>query len=913
MKKNWIFLTGLLSLVGTLQSANRAASLQEGIELRRISEYCKEKNYHAVKSQIHGFLSKHPHSESADALHAMLGDIFFSEGDFQSALTAYDQIQKEEFKTRTEFRRIHSLHQLAQFEKVIAATGALLKNEKSAHPELPTLRMQLANALFRQSLAAEDRENKLKLLHLAKEQFKLLVNSEYADQTIAPLAHIYAFLKEYPQAVKMYQLLVEKDEKNKEEFLLQALQLQLKFDRSAAIETCQKIYALNGTAAPQAAFNQLSLLFQEKRYRDIALFQDKTLKHISPEHLPLAHYYIGRSLHHIGDFAQAAANLEKFLSKSTDDALRVKNGLLTLLVCAKEIDDLALFEKTLSHIKSAFPKDPETIKATLLHTQLCRSKGQIEKAACDLKDLLDTFPDLPEKDNILYDYALLLSQQEQWMDSGLAFEAFLKQFPAHPQHKNGWRNLVHCHFKAAAGASPETSFVKKEQLCGALNRALKEKGLFSPEERKKMRFCLAAAWYEIHKYDNCLGELAEFLKDYSNDAQIGEAYVLTALSHYNGTKDLDLFTSYAEKALSHQPSLPEASKLHLNLFNTYLTLAGVKNTQEKSDMLLKAADHLYQVLDHPLKKENQLWLADFYFHQYKESGPQQSPLFLDRSIAVLEKILNFTPQNPSLAITADKIEMEAEAIKLAELYSDKKKNQQRIDVLLALTEGYKGHPDFAWKYQRLAHFELATAFKEEKQFDRALSAYTFLIESSSHATSYFSLAAQLDKTLLEFSLLDAAAKKEDAPQMQAICDALKDLEIKRKLFSEPCHLEAALSYIDITASLSTAEQQADRRLLLLDQLKFSFSCLDDPLVVQYLSTKGEFPEKHELYQQYMELISAEILGSQAAKANRSGDKDQCLSLSDKAIDKLFVLSSQASHPRLKERVEKSREALKQIL
>ena len=264
MKKNWIFLTGLLSLVGTLQSANRAASLQEGIELRRISEYCKEKNYHAVKSQIHGFLSKHPHSESADALNAMLGDILFSENDFQSALSAYNQIQNEEFKSKTEFHRIHCLHQLAQFEEVISSTSVLLKKDKSAHPELPTLRMQLANALFRQSLAAEDRENKLKLLHLAKEQFKLLVNSEYADQTIAPLAHIYAFLKEYPQAVKMYQLLVEKDGKNKEEYLLQALQLQLKFDRSAAIETCQKIYTLNGTAAPQAAFNQLSLLFQEK-------------------------------------------------------------------------------------------------------------------------------------------------------------------------------------------------------------------------------------------------------------------------------------------------------------------------------------------------------------------------------------------------------------------------------------------------------------------------------------------------------------------------------------------------------------------------------------------------------------------------------------------------------------------------
>src|ERR1700722_4270606 len=115
MKKNWLLLSGLVSLIGTLSASDRTSSLQEGLELRRIAEYCKEKNFNAVKAQIHSFLNKHPHSDSGDALYAMLGDILFSENDFLSALTAYNLIKKEELQLKTEFRRIPCLHQLVSF------------------------------------------------------------------------------------------------------------------------------------------------------------------------------------------------------------------------------------------------------------------------------------------------------------------------------------------------------------------------------------------------------------------------------------------------------------------------------------------------------------------------------------------------------------------------------------------------------------------------------------------------------------------------------------------------------------------------------------------------------------------------------------------------------------------------------
>ncbi|HEY2810191.1 MAG TPA: tetratricopeptide repeat protein [Rhabdochlamydiaceae bacterium] len=915
MKKKWIVLSGLLSLIGTLSAQDKVSSLQEGVELRRIAEYCKEKNFYAVKTHVNNFLTKFPHSDTKHALHAMLGDVYFAESDFSAALNEYNSIKKQELWIKTEFRRIHCLHQLKRYEELIDATLAFIRNEHASPQELPALRFQLGNALFQQSFAAEDQESKTKLLQFAKEQFKLIGQTEYQDQVLVPLALVHTCLKEYPQAVKIYTYLSEKDSKNKEEYLLQMLQLQLRYDKDGAIETCQKIYTLDGPAASQAAFNQLSLLFQEKRYRDLIHFQDKAIKYISKEHLPLAHYFIGRGLFHIGDNARAATHLNKYLSaQSEENHGRLKNALLTVLHCAKESENSELFEKTLSQIKEKFPKDPETAKATLLHAQLCKRQGKIHKAIENLQELLDDFSDLSQRDSILYDYAMLLAKEHKWMESASAFETFIKKFSSHPQCHTAWRHLIQCKQNCVHKATPDTLFVAREELGNTLNRALKEKAIFSAEERRTLRFIYARTLYEIQKYDRALGELAEYVKDYHDDHRVSEAYLLVSLCHYYGTQDLDLFTSYAEKALALQPNLPEAALLHVNLFNTYLSQTEKKHVHEKNEMLLKAADHLFQCLDHPMKKDNQLWLANFYFQNFKESQYPTTAFFLERSISVLEKILQFNPITAQLKIPDDAYEMEAEAIKLAELYNAKSKHMERITLLQSLIEEYKRHTEYAWKYQRLAHFELAMAYKENKQYDKALKVYSFLIDSSSHSPSYFATAAQLEKTLLEFSLLKADQKKETSKEMQDIFDALKDLEIKRKLFSEPCHLEAGLSYIDIIAGSPSTEQEIERKILLLSQLQENFSALDDPLVTQYLSTKEEFPEKHQLLQQYMQLIASDMMCLKAQLAKTRGEKEKSLEFSQQAQDQLVTLSSHtALHARLKERVEKSREALKQIL
>lgn len=889
----------------TLSATEKGPSLQEGIELRRISEYFKEKNYSAVKLQAQNFLNKHPHSSSSDALSALLGDIFFVEKDYSAALSAYERIERGELQSKTQFRRIHCLHQLGRYADVITATRAFLNSDRIVSEEDAVLRLQLGYALMHRAAEMKEQENKKKGLLEAKQEFYRLENTKWAAEALGPLAHIHVGLKEYAPAIKLYRRLSETDARHKEAYLLQIVDLQLKYDRSSAIETYEQIYTLSGPAAHQAAFNQLCLLFQEKRYREIAHFQDKGLEHIAEEQLPAAHYMIGKGLFYIGDHAQAIKHLQAFLAKP-DERNKIKSALFTLLHCAKQGDDFALFERTLKEIKISYPKEEETVKAQLLYAQFAVKQGKGELALYHLKDLLDTNSDPAQRDAILYNYAQILAQEQKWVDSAAAFDAFLKKAQAHPQRKTSWRHLVRCRFHAIEQASPETRFVTKEELTTAITHALKEHA-FTPEESVQIRFILAKTLFEIQKYSGALEELSSFAVDYPKSAQLSAVYTLTALTHLHTSNDRDLYTLFLEKALTASPPKEEALKLHLALFNSYLERVEAKSDEEKKELLFKAADHLFLALDHPMKKENQLWLAQFYLTQYQNRV--QDNAFLDRCIVVLEKALSYTASAGSLKIPQESLEMEAEALKLAALYAEKKRMGDKITLLQALTQEYKEHPDKDWKYQRLSLFELAKAYQEEKQHAHALQTYSFLIETSERAPSYYSSAAQLEKTLLQLSLLTPEQQKEEAVEMQAICDALKDLEIKRKLFSEPCHLEAALSYADVTAAFCTAEQKAQRKIFLLGQIKENFSSGEDPLVKSYLSGKETFPEKYALYQQYMALVDADLLILQARVAIQDNDKEKAASLKQKAADLLHLLPSDSAEPRLKERVEKSKEAL----
>src|SRR5581483_9267426 len=514
-----------------------------------------------------------------------------------------------------------------------------------------------------------------------------------------------------------------------------------------------------------------------------------------------------RSLFLTKDFSKAIPPLSDALLSHTLDSSQEKNALIALIVCAKETQDLSLFEKTLGQLKSEFSEDEDTLKCVLMHAQLCREKQEWSKSRAAIQSLLEIYPEHPQRPALVYEEAVLLLKENKPDLAAVAFEAFLEEFPQASQRLNALRYLVISRQEALKEASVESQKVKQHLLMDALERSLNENKIFSSAARKKLRWLLGRMQYELNQYDEAIDTLSEYVLDFGNDPTCADACLLLAYSHLKGSQDQIHFLLNAERALVYNPELEGALDLRLALFNTYLELAEKAPLEEKKEVIAKAANHLFLSLDaQTVSKENQHWLASYYFQQHQK-GQEAA---IHRAATVLEKLLGIQGDDVSLSISDHSLDMEGEAIKLASAYEKMGHFSRRALLLEFLIAEQSSRPQLDWKYQRMAQFELGKTYLALDDKKKAATAFSHLISTSSHTSSYFALAAQLEKAKLDFSLLNEQEDRERA--ISAICDALKDVQIKRKLHSEPLHLEAALSYVEIKTQLAAIDRQSECKL-----------------------------------------------------------------------------------------------------
>lgn len=871
-------------------SKNIESSLEESLALRRISEYWKEKDYHTVKTQIEVFLSRNPASSYSDRLYAMLGDLHFQERNYEEAIAAYDKIQDKEFILKSQFHKLHSYYETGKHDELILSADLFLKNPNSSVEEIHTINFEVAESYFHLAQTCGDENKKEALLREALSKYQQVMETKYCDLTLIPQAYAYEFLKEYSQAASLYLLLAQKKSEKKEDWLFRAAAMQLHFDRNDAIDTFGNITELCGENVSKAAFNHLNLLFQEKRYKDFILAQDKSISYIPENQISTIRYFLGRSLFLTKNFSKAIAPLSEALDSKDLDSSQEKNALLALIVCAKEMQDLPLLEKTLSQLKTRFAGDDETAKSILIHAQFCREKQEWQKSRSSIRELLEIHPKHPDRQALLYDEAILLSQEGKVDEAASALETFLEEFPKASQRPNALRHIVICRQESLKNASIESQKIKQHLLMDSLETALDESKTFSSVERQKLRWLLSKMQYELSQYDEAIDTLSAYILDFSNDPTCADACLLLAYSYLKGSQDQINFLLNAERALVYNSKLEGAIDLRLSLFNAYLELAGKAPLDEKKEMIAKAANHLFFSLEKPVNKENQRWLASYYFQQ----GDAHRAAF------VLEKLLGINEDSVSLSIDAQTLDMEGEAIKLASTYEKIGDSKKRALLLESLISQQSEHPELNWKYQRMAEFELGKTYLTLGEKEKAVSSFAHLISTSSHISSYFALAAQLEKARLDFSMLNNA---EDKPKLvNEICDSLKEVQIKRKLHSEPLHLEAALSYVDIKTELADSDNKLECEQFYLLQMKENFSSEEDPLVQQYLSAAEQFPDKENLYRQYLAYIDAEIMKLDA-------QKNQDASEMHEVKMRYQQLLREPCDATLKARISKSMEAL----
>ncbi len=860
-----------------LQNKTHPLSLEETLYLRRISANWKEKKFEDAKKEILSFLNLFPTSSVRDPLFAMLGDLYFHEKDYNKASTTYSQILTDAYKERTFLSELRSLYELKNYAAVCTAGMNFLKSpiqvDKS---KIDHVKFLTAESFY--ILAKEGVD--LDLAKKGKDLYETLGGTKYEEASLYPLSQLHLQLGEHEEAAAIYIKLAERFPNKKEEILLQTAQLQLNFDREEAAKTYLRICELGGQKAPIAAYNLLTLLFDAKSYEKIIEAKDSLLPLVAEEQKATAEWYIGWSYYSAQDYKNAAIYLDEFASSEKEGNEQLKTALLSLVNCAEKQRDLSLFNKTLSLLRTYYQDDPVIAKALLIRAQLFADKNELVNSLSDLKEINSRFPDFEENETVAFNLALLLCQDKQWEESRKSFSDFLEKYPESEKSKPAFRHMLF-----ASIQNLKTHPDQKEAFIQDLEWVLPQKDVLSEKEKEEYSFVLIKTLYELNEYEKAQEELNVYLKQAPAE-NLAEAHLLMATCEKKRVGLTQIFITHAEKALELKPLSLESTNIHLQLFNAYLL----------SNQFDEAAEHLHLAAKQiPIKEENKAWLANYYYGKAKNSTCKLSQ---ERAIFYMEPLLSsLSPAN------------EADALKLSSLYGKASEFDKQINLLKNLNLEQKEKPG-GWKFQRQTLFELAKAYEAYDEKEDALSIYESLADLKIGA-SYISNAALLQKMRLKFALLPTERRNEKDAEFTEILNGLKDLELSKKLSSEPIHFEAALDYATILSSISDPEFSgaAECYLYQLKKIQEDFSSQESPFVKDYYSNTSEHPEKEALVKNYLRFVDAEILRNEALLSQNEGKKAK--ELKETAFSELENLSSASSmNGELKKRIANSLDLLK---
>lgn len=854
---------------------------QEVLFLKRIHEFWKDQDFPLVKSQITTFLKDNPQSSVHENLLAILGDLYFQEEAYADAASIYQKLEKEDLKRKIGFRYLQALKQEKKEDAVIEIASALLDSPHPSPVENENeVRSLLAQALFEKFQKSDSSDRKECGLK-AKSLYAKLVETPYREASLYPLAELHRASAEFPQACRYYQDLLKTHPEESEKLLMVIASLQRNFDQESAIKTYEDIYLQEGENAQTAAYNQLVLLYQEKKFSDLVAKATLLEKKLAKDHLPLFHFCLGESYFSLEQWAEAARCLEAFLKEDSMLTEQRKAAYIFLISCSQKMGSPELFDRALRDLLTAYPKDEETAKALLLHAQAALERQDVLKAAVDLEQVLLTFPEHPQRETLLYDQALLFAQAKNWEKSRIAFLDFLKEFPQTSHLDLVWGYILNCSIQQLK-ESPLNQETKK-QFAADLQTALEQRFVFTTQERPKYQYMLGKTLFELQNYEAAAQALEEAMNTYPDDPSAPNSHLLLAYCYREISPGSESFIFHAQKALDLNSKEVDKGSLHLQLFNAYLA----------SHRFSEAATHLFSAFieeNTSISQENQIWLANYY---WKEG-------LLDRARPCFEKLLKIENESMQLNFSVKEAHLESEALKFAQMLLPRKK----VALLLSLSEMQQKHPTAPWRFHRQTLYELGKAYEALKETNQALQIYDQLIESSPLVSSYFASAAALEKARILYARIPDKERLESNPQVISILASLKDLQIQKRLVSEPIHLEAALEYADIRSQIAQRDPKEDVHLFYLKRMEEEFNNEEDPGAKEYHEARFLSPDKNHLFQMYMSCLKAEILRLESLGLMKEGNAEQAKVKSQTAASLLIKLGADPGlTPYLKTRVE----------
>lgn len=895
----------------------KMSSDEEAFLIRRIAEFWKDGDYAIVKAQIKDFFDRYPDSDLKDYFQGILGDLLLQENQVEQALSAYEQIKDPLIYEKILINKLHCFYELNHFDK-IAKEGLpyIYKDSEEFLDRKHEFQFLIAESLFRQALSIDNITDQEVLARDAKPFYEELMQTPYAEVSEFALAEIHRILQDNEKAALLYRELAEKHLAKREDLLFQAGSLEATFDGEKAISTFTQIIDQKGKRANEAQFNRLILLFQAEKYRQVIAEFEDVVDVVPESYLPTFHYIVGKSYFAIDNFLNAKVSLERYIKEQTEPSEQLKNALLITMTSANELLDEPLFSRSLDKFEALFTDDKELPKAIFMYAMLAKKEGNRELTEQKLDLINEKFPNFEDQESFLFEYGLLAHENKKWQKSYDSFRSYLTHFKGEERAEAAWKlflsSSLHLFQSDDINYSKQTFFED-------LNAVLTNENIFNHEELCEYRLLFAKTAYELERYSEALEYTHNFLLTHLNEEldqnALAEAHYLAALCHHQMQSDMFAFCTHLENALRLNPDLYDTASTHLHLFNGYIA---------SESTLDRAAEHLFVAVSMDQKAvqtTNKLWLANHYFGlakkyldqhwSHKPSDNSEVSGYVERANLLFASVLEADGQLKQ--ITKDNLEFEPEVLKYTQLLERMKENEHRLSLLTALVEQQTFLTELDWTYKKHALFELAKAYEEMGYDEKALETFEFIKNTPNKLPTAMGNVANLETAKIEFKMLDPSSKNEANEHVLTILNQLKELQIRKNIHSEPCHLESGLTYAQVRADIASKDERVNRHLFFLQRMKDDFITTEDTLSIDYHHALNESNQAKKLYTQYMKYVDAEILRLQAVQNYQSNHLSEMEELNEGALTILSELKEDDSTPKeLFVRVLSSIEAINAI-
>jgi TolA-binding protein len=845
---------------------------KEALFLRRITEYWKEGHYEDAKKQLKAYLSSYPSSTYLSEILAMLGDLYLHEGSLKEAIDCYEKISSDRCEHLTAVNRAEALYHLKRYDDLLLW--------ESIHPYLignnERIHLLLADTHYRKVLQEINPDNVQQHATAALGHFSQINQLDKGWKLI--VAYLTALQGEKTAAAELYLSLANEWPEKKEDCLYHAASLLNVKEPKKAISLLQELGKTPTKYQKEAAFNELCLLYREKRYGDF-IEREKSIGHlVDPRFSSYLTFYKATSSFHLEKFEEAANQFKLYLQSSPTSIEEIRYALQNLFFCGYKTAQPALVDFAIDHWKTRLPFDEGYLEGLLASAELSLKEKNYQVAATRFSEIVERFPSNLVHETALFNYAQVLLSLDNLEEGQKTLQSYLSRYPNTPRAPLAWQNLVYASMEILKKSEKGHQEALKANLALILEQAIKAAGPSNEDNTRLYRLHLTQLVFELGQCKEALAYAEDYLRLYSDHPSSRETRLIQISCHLTLGSPVESLIESFEAALQNESDPQIQSRLHLQLFNAYLTI-------EDYDSAAKHLLSVYKDNTLSIKAENLLWLA--------EQVQKHDDLTLAKDL--LEKILCTEINPPLVHSSLNPLSIEEGAIQLKDIYLALGSPEKACDLLLHLVNLQKNDPSINWNFPRKVRFELAELLVSLKQNEEAMKIYDQLIGDAAFSQASFYLrSAILNRAKLQWKTLDEEEKGKESPLLTSILDTFKDLQIAKNVESEPVHIEAALEYAAIRSQQTSLEEQPKRMLFYLERIKEDFSSGSSDLAITYLQQKTEWPKQAELIEHYLCYISAEVLRLQALLESKAGDQAKALSLEAESKDTLQQLTGKLS-------------------